>query len=185
MVKRWWLWSGLAVIGPTVIAFAVQGCDTAVIVPDGDGGNSGIGGESVVATYVTVTTSEADAGQDALPDVTDPPCENPPPPIQDFQCDPYHQNNGDCLANEGCYIYVQYPEEKCGQEVYGSFCVPAGTGQQGDECFGGNECAAGLDCVVTGSGTQCVTLCPLEGDDHCPPGFVCEPIDVDGFGGCL
>ena len=108
-----------------------------------------------------------------------------PPPIEDFVCDPYAQFNGDCPEGEACYIFVEYPYEPCGQEVYGSFCAPPGGGEQGDICNGGFDCAAGHVCVITGSGTQCVALCPLTGDDGCPPGMVCEPIDVEGFGGCL
>ena len=120
-----------------------------------------------------------------LPDYVDPGCKDEPPPIQDFTCDPYAQFNGDCLPGEGCYIYVQYPTVPCGQEVYGSYCAPAGTGQQGSPCGGGQDCSPAHVCVITGSGTQCVELCPLTGQDGCPSGLVCEPIDVEGFGGCL
>ena len=60
-----------------------------------------------------------------------------------------------------------------------------GTGQQGAGCQGGQACAAGFACVVSGSGDQCVQLCELQGGSSCPPGLVCEPIDVKGFGGCL
>lgn len=131
------------------------------------------------------TTNPGVGGSGGLPGIEDPGCKDKPPPIEDFQCDAYNQNNGDCMPGEGCYIYVQYPSQPCGQEVYGSFCAPAGTGQQGDPCGGGFDCGAGNVCVVTGSGTQCVQLCPLFGDDGCPAGLVCEPIDVEGFGGCL
>lgn len=120
-----------------------------------------------------------------LPDYDDPGCDDQPPPLEAFDCDPYNQFNGDCGPGEGCYIYVDYPSMPCGQEVYGSFCSPAGTGQQGASCGGGQDCAPAHVCVITGSGTQCVELCPLTGPDGCPPGLVCEPIDVEGFGGCL
>jgi hypothetical protein len=126
-----------------------------------------------------------DAAKDAFDEYVDPGCPDAPPPIQDFSCDPYNQGNGDCGPGEGCYIYVDYPDEPCGQEVYGALCIPSGPGVQGDSCTGAQACAAGYCCVVTGSGTQCVKLCPLEGEDDCPPGLVCEPIDVEGFGGCL
>jgi hypothetical protein len=128
-------------------------------------------------------SSFTDAPKDAFDEFVDPGCPDKPPPILDFQCDAYNQNNGDCPPGDGCYISVDYPDEPCQQEVYSTFCMPAGLGQQGDSCNQG--CAAGHVCVVTGSGTQCVKLCPLKGNDDCPPGLVCEPIDVEGFGGCL
>jgi hypothetical protein len=82
---------------------------------------------------------------------------------------------------------VKYPEpgEVCGQELYGSRCATAGSGGQGAACSGGADCQGGFVCVVTGAGNQCVELCPLVGNDDCPPGLVCEPIDIPGFGGCL
>ena len=126
-----------------------------------------------------------EAGKDALDEYVDPGCPDVGPPIEDFQCDPYKQGNGDCGFDEGCYIYVDYPSEPCGKETYGAFCMPVGPGGQGDSCNGGQDCGAGFVCVVTGSGTQCVEFCPLSGNDGCPPGLVCEPIDVEGFGGCL
>jgi len=126
-----------------------------------------------------------DAGKDAFDEYVDPGCPDVGPPIEDFACDPYNQGNGDCAGGEGCYIFVSYPDEPCGKETYGAFCLPIGPGGQGDSCNGGQDCGAGFVCVVTGSGTQCVEFCPLTGNDGCPPGLVCEPIDVEGFGGCL
>jgi hypothetical protein len=174
----------LAVVGPWGSLALIGACSSVTVVgqqpSDGGGGHGGFifldggGGDDT-----------SDAGKDALPDYEDPGCKNKPPPIEDFLCDPYAQGNGDCGPLEGCYIYVDYPVEPCGQEVYGSFCAPQGSGQQGDGCNGGQDCAGGFVCVITGSGTQCVQLCNLEGADGCPPGFVCEPIDVEGFGGCL
>lgn len=128
---------------------------------------------------------DADPPHDAFPDYTDPGCPDAPPPIYDLQCDPYDQDNGDCGLGEGCYIYVQYPTEPCGQEIYGAYCFPEGSGGQGAPCGGGQDCAAGFVCVVSGSGNQCIQLCHLSGPDGCPPGLVCEPIDVEGFGGCI
>ncbi|WP_129356725.1 hypothetical protein [Sorangium cellulosum] len=127
----------------------------------------------------------ADAGEDPLDEYIDPGCPDAGPPITDFQCDPYDQASGSCGPGEGCFIYVQYPREPCGQEIYGAYCALAGSGGQGDPCGGGEGCGAGFTCVVTGAGTQCVALCALDGDDSCDPGFVCEPIDVQGIGGCL
>lgn len=159
------------------------GCGPSVAVepPGADGG--GMGGEG--GEFTTSTGPLWDAGKDAFDEYIDPGCPNNPPPIEDFQCNPDDQLNSGCFPGEGCYIYVSYPSEPCGQEIYGAFCAPAGFGVQGDPCGGGLDCAAGFACVVTGSGTQCVKLCPLQGNDNCPAGLVCEPIDVEGFGGCL
>jgi hypothetical protein len=156
------------------------GCGNTVIVSDEPDGAEGIAGHGPDASGTG--GNKADAGKDALEEYVDPGCPDTDP-ITEFQCDPYDQSSGDCGPGDGCFIFVQYPEEECGQEIYGAFCQPAGFGGQGDPCTDG--CRAGFDCVVTGSGTQCVQLCALNGDDGCPPGLVCEPIDVEGFGGCL
>lgn len=169
---------------PTTVGAFFAGCSNNVIVPPGDTGGGGSGGDQPTSSSKS-TGSGKDAGKDAFPDYTEPVCPTKPPPIQDYQCDPYHQGNGDCASGEGCYIYVQYPSDPCGQETYGALCMMAGSGQQGDPCQGAQSCGAGLACVVTGSGTQCVQLCPLTGPSGCMSGLVCEPIDVEGFGGCL
>ena len=122
---------------------------------------------------------------DAQPDYVDPGCPDAGPPLMDFTCDPYHQHNGDCPGNEGCYIFSTPPQTLCGQETYGAICAPQGAGMQGAPCGGAQQCAAGFTCVVSGSGDQCILLCALMGTTGCPDGLVCEPIDVQGFGGCL
>jgi hypothetical protein len=122
-------------------------------------------------------------GSGGLPEVPDPGCADPPPPQEEFTCDAYNQKG--CPPGQGCYIFVQYPQETCGQEIYGSICAPGGTGKQGDDCGGAEQCAGGYVCVITGQGTQCVKLCKLTGSSGCPDGLVCETIDVKGFGGCL
>jgi hypothetical protein len=126
-----------------------------------------------------------DAGAaDALPDYVDPGCPDAGPPVQMFECDPYKAANG-CPDGQNCYIYGQPPADPCGQELYGSTCQPGGIGTQGTPCGSATDCASGYVCVISGSGTQCIELCKLSGDATCPPGLVCEPIDVEGFGGCL
>lgn len=166
-------------------AAAASGCNQVIVVEDDDdagrrpdarhdGKVHGYGGED-----------PGEAGPDVLPDYVDPGCPDPGPPLNDFECDPYHQGNGDCFPGDGCYIFVQYPSKPCGQEIYGSRCQPQGTGSQGSPCDGALDCGGGFVCVVSGSGNQCVKLCKLSGEDGCPAGAVCEPIDVEGFGGCL
>ncbi|MBI4703303.1 MAG: hypothetical protein HY744_19475 [Deltaproteobacteria bacterium] len=166
---------------------APAGCGSSVVVEQVPAGAAGGGGGFIFLDAGTDTGPVVpDAGiHDALPDYVDPGCPDKPPPIYDYLCDPYDQFNGDCAPGEACFIYVQYPEEPCGQELYGSFCSVAGSGVQGDPCGGGLDCAGGFVCVVSGSGNQCVQLCKLNGPSGCPPGMVCEPIDVEGFGGCL
>jgi hypothetical protein len=174
--------AGLAALG----LIGVSACGNNVTLPSGTGGEGG-GGAGSSSSLVPSTSSGLDGGggSGGLGSIVDPGCEDPPPPIQDFACDPYAQGNGDCAPGEGCFIYVQYPPEPCGQEIYGAFCSPAGPGTQGSPCFGGQDCGAGYVCVVSGSGNQCVALCPLDGSIPCPSGLVCEPIDVEGFGGCI
>lgn len=175
-----------ALFAPTAFMFAgTTGCDNNVIVPGADGGG-GEGGDGIgLIPSNSSTNTGGDAGLDALEEFVDPGCEDKPPPFEDFQCDPQDQPNSGCQPGEGCYIYVQYPEDPCGQEIYGAVCAPEGVGQQGDPCGGAQDCSGGFVCVVTGSGTQCVVMCDLSGSNDCPSGLVCEPIDVDGFGGCL
>ena len=170
-----------------LVAGTATGCGNEIVVrPNGPPDNTGAGGEYVFLDSGT-GGEPVDAGEvkDAFDEYVDPGCPDKPPPEQNFTCDPYAQGNGDCLPGEACYITVEYPMEPCDPEVYGSFCYPAGPGGQGAPCNGTLDCQAGYCCVVTGSGTQCVQLCSLTGDDGCPAGMVCEPIDVVGYGGCL
>lgn len=113
----------------------------------------------------------------------DPGCPDAAPPPKIEECDPFANPTG-CGPGEGCYPTVQYPQFKCDQEVFGTICAPAGTKTQGQPC-GGELCAAGFVCVVTGLGTQCVKICKLEGASSCQPGLFCVPIDVEGIGGCF
>lgn len=152
---------------------------------DAQGGSAGIGGTTPThdagkdssAGSAGVGGSEVDSGY------VDPGCPDADPPQPDLQCDPWAADTG-CGPGEGCYPYVIYPGSVCQQETYGTYCIPAGIGQQGDPC-GGEACAAGFVCVITGQGNQCVQMCQLQGADGCPPGLFCLPVDVEGFGGCF
>jgi hypothetical protein len=179
----------LALLLPSAGAWAVSsGCGNELVIRErssdegGGGSDPGTGGGGV---EIAAMSSGGDAGPDGFDAWVDPPCEDTPPPIEDFACDPYDQDNGDCLDGEGCFIFVEYPPDVCSQEIFGSVCLPEGPGEQGDSCAGPTDCQGGYVCVVTGSGNQCVEFCNLEGESGCPPGLVCEPIDVEGFGGCL
>jgi hypothetical protein len=178
------LLAGLS-IPALLVGVAASGCGEVIEIDPGE--DAGKGGDARHDSKLTTGVGGDDPGEDgpdALPDYVDPGCPDATP-IEDFECDPYKQFGGDCPLGEGCYIFVQYPTEPCGKEIYGAFCQPAGPGKQGDPCAGGRDCGAGFVCVVSGSGNQCIKLCKLSGDDGCPPGLVCEPIDVEGFGGCL
>lgn len=187
MRQRFFLLLAALCLPAPVLGAVSAGCGSTIVEDDPDASSGGGGGSSHSDGQVPTGPGSGgkDGGKDALPDYTDPGCPDAGPPVSSFECDPYDQANSGCAFGEGCYIYVQYPDEPCGQEVYGSVCLPSGPGQQGDSCNGAQDCGAGFVCVVSGSGTQCVQLCPLKGPDGCPPGLVCEPIDVEGFGGCL
>jgi hypothetical protein len=176
----------LSLVPATTIA-AAGACGGVTYDPDDDaqgGAGGGTGGDDATSGSAG-HQSDGGGGKDAFDEYVDPGCPDAGPPISDFQCDPYAQGNGQCAPGDGCFIYVQYPEEPCGQEIYGSVCAPQGPGQQGDGCGGALDCSGGYVCVISGSGNQCVQLCALAGEDGCPSGLVCEPIDVEGFGGCL
>jgi hypothetical protein len=164
---------------------AAAGCGSTIVETNPDETDGGTPDAKHDAKHDGDVIDSSSDAKDALPDYVDPGCPDAGPPITAYACDPYQQFNGDCPPGQGCYIYVQYPEEPCGQEVYGAACADTGPGQQGDPCGGGQDCGGGYVCVVSGSGNQCVKLCNLKGEDGCPAGLVCEPIDVEGFGGCL
>jgi len=194
------LGAGLSLVGAPLIFLSMSlatagGCKGNVIIP-GRGG-SGSSGTLDGTGSSSGSKMGGDAGKDAFDDYMDPPCKNPPKPITDYKCPPYSQGpncNLDpqyqntehcCAADEGCYIFVDYPSQPCAAETYGAVCAPAGPGGQGAACMGPSDCVAGASCVITGSGNQCVMLCQLMGPSSCPDGTVCEPIDVSGTGGCL
>ena len=82
------------------------------------------------------------------------------------------------------YLMNTLSYDDCAQEQFGTRCAPEGSGRQGDPC-GDRNCASGFICVLTGEGTQCVQLCHVFGENTCPPGFLCDPVDVQpGIGGC-
>lgn len=162
------------------------------VFPGGSAGNA-TGGSA------TGGRPSVDAGPDARPDgpvtdsgpppidagpdgFVDPGCPDAAPPEPQEECDAFDPSS--CGPGFGCYPFVQYPSEPCGQEIYGTTCQPAGQGEQGQPC-GGSLCAPGFVCVISGVGNQCVQVCSLEGDDDCPPGLFCVPIDVEGFGACF
>jgi hypothetical protein len=113
----------------------------------------------------------------------DPGCPDVPPPTPIHECDPF-ADVGECDFGERCTPYVQYPEDTCQSEVFGTICSLEGPGVQGDDCTD-TSCAAQHVCVTTGQGNQCVHICRLDAPDDCAPGLLCQPLDVDGFYICF
>ncbi len=114
----------------------------------------------------------------------DPPCPEPrPAPRRAYECDPIRQQN--CAINQGCYVYVDPPTERCDVETYRARCFAEGTRRQGQFCAAGAECAVGFSCFVTGAMNRCLRLCRLDGTgDACARGLVCQPTDLPDFGAC-
>lgn len=141
----------------------------------GNGGRGGSAGSAGSAG--TWGGSAGSAGYE------DPGCPPQEPLPHQKECELFDGPSG-CGFGLSCFPFVQYPTEPCGQEIYGTLCLPAGTGRQGDPCSG-EPCAAAHVCVITGQGTQCAQVCPLTGEDDCPPGLVCGSVDVEGVGVCF
>ena len=123
--------------------------------------------------------------RDVRSDYVEPDCPDAAPLPVRIECDLSAAYSG-CPSGQACYPYVFYPDsdDDCAQEQYGTTCAPEGDGVQGDPCTGAS-CAGGHSCVLTGQGTQCVELCDVFGENTCPPGYLCLPIDVQpGVGGC-
>jgi hypothetical protein len=149
-------------------------------------GGSAAGGSSSVAG----TSARAGSGGKPVdePDPIDTACpveELPPPSLE---CDPYRVGSGDCAAGSGCYPFVDHPEGKgCDAQIYGTRCVVAGVGIQGDRCGDdtGDWCAPGFVCVVgQRAGKRCAALCKPGVDSQCAGGLICGDLDVSGFGVC-
>jgi hypothetical protein len=175
---------GAAVAQVILVAASFVGCTSSVIdVPPGTGGSTPDAGHHTMVPFGGGGSWPDGGGYDAT--YEDPGCPDAGAKPMMFTCDAYHQGNGDCPPGDGCYIYVVYPMDPCAQETYGSMCAKQGPGKQGSGCGGAQDCSGGFTCVVTGSGNQCAALCPLVGPNACTGGTVCEPIDVEGFGGCL
>ena len=113
----------------------------------------------------------------------DPGCPEVPGAVEDRECDPLGVPTG-CGDGLACFPYVDYPNDPCAPERFGSRCDVEGVGMQGDECSL-QGCAGGFLCVATGQGTQCAKLCELPSSGQCPPGLVCGSVDIEGYGVCF
>ena len=184
-------WGRIVALLAALALPASCGGTTGVEPETSETGGSDSGGTSGVGTggRLPVDASDADDIPDVVQDVNSdyvaPVCPDAPPPPIEQECDLFSEVSG-CPPGLGCFPYVEYPApgDDCAQERFGTECFLAGTGRQGDPCDAG-DCAANHLCVLTGEGTICVELCSTLGGDTCPPGLLCEPIDVQpGVGGC-
>jgi len=177
-----------------------MGCGGAVAHSDGSAGTLATGGKTsgrAGATSVSGFTGRGgaggNAGSETTPDggLVDPepvetgcqPEDLPPPEIE---CDPF--TAGSCASGLGCYPFVDHPEGSgCEQQRYGTICLPAGQGTQGQLCGEDSSdwCAPGFVCVVgQRAGKRCAALCELGAPNKCSGGLICGDLDVAGFGVC-
>ena len=118
---------------------------------------------------------------DAEPGDVGPVCPDPGPPIEAYECDVLAQRG--CEEGLACYAWTETTDDPCAREVYLSGCLAPGTGSHGDSCDA--WCEPGLECFVTGEGTQCLHVCDfLGGEPRCPMGRICRPTDLPGLGAC-
>lgn len=175
------------------LVFLALGCGGSVAPDDGitydDAGNPILDG-ALDAKHDARTDTRRDGGPDtSVSDVEpdtwiDPMCPDAPAPKPDYRCDPLKPPPGDCKTGQGCYVWVEYPDDPCEHEIYRSGCFAVGTGKQGDPC-GSTMCAAGYACVASGAGNVCVKMCKPGAPAVCPEGLVCHTTDVPGVGGCM
>lgn len=183
-----------------VLALA-SGCGGAVAHNDGDptagqsvgGTRSSSAGASFGGSSGTLgrAGSNGNAGSVSAggglmdPDPVDSGCPMQDLPPPEVECDPF--TKGVCGPGAGCYPFVDHPQGSgCDQQRYGTLCLTAGQGKQGDLCGdGGDSCAEGFVCVVgQRAGKRCAALCKLGSTDQCTGGFICGDLDVAGFGVC-
>lgn len=144
-------------------------------------GNLGRGGSGASAG----SDSTLDAGlEDPAPVETGCTSAELPPP--ELACDPFA--TGQCGEGVGCYPFVDHPDGTgCDQQRYGTVCLPAGHGTQGQLCGEDSSdwCASGFVCVVgQRAGKRCAKLCKLGSANTCSGGLICGDLDVAGFGVC-
>jgi hypothetical protein len=173
--------------------FALLHCGgTVVTVPaDGAGGSAGHAGRASHAGSSSFA-GRASGGSSSVPldaafdEYADPGCPDAGPPTQVNECDPFSATPT-CPFGEGCFPFVEHPfGQGCGAQSFGTACLLAGSGHQGDACGDGtSECASGFVCVVGSQpGKHCVKLCRMSDPSSCPRGMICGELDVEGYGVC-
>lgn len=148
------------------------------------GGTGGTGGGRAGAGGSSGSVSAGGGVMDPPPVDSGCAMQDLPPP--DVQCDPF--TPGECGPGAGCYPFVDHPQGTgCDQQHYGTVCLSAGVGKQGDSCGAdvGDFCAEGFVCVVgQRAGKRCAALCKPGATDPCTGGLICGDLDVAGFGVC-
>lgn len=176
----------LALLASVAVLFGCAGSVETVDAEDESetGGATGTGGFATGGASGTggYGTSGGSGGTYIEPECPD---EDPPPVIS--ECDAFNLPSG-CEEGFGCYPYLDYPfGEGCGHARFGTQCVPASTGEQGELC--GDDlgyCAPGYMCVVGAvSGRRCGKICEPVADHGCPAGLICGETDIAGFGVCF
>lgn len=171
---------------PTLFAAAVLCACSSTVTPSG-----AVDGGADASSDARVLRDGAEAGRDvqvfdtAAYDVfRDDACPGSrPPPQRDYRCDPFAA--GQCPPGEGCYVFIEYPSQRCGSETYRSLCLSAGDVPGDGFCNRDTRCAPGFSCFVTGASNRCLQLCRLDGaPPQCPRGRVCEPTDLPDYGAC-
>lgn len=156
--------------------------------PDDETPSGGSGGGPIDATggFGVGGTGGGTGGMPEDPYI-EPECPDEDPPPVYSECDPFAPESG-CLDGDGCYPYLDYPYgEGCGHASYGTICVPASTGEQGEFCGdNGTYCAPGYMCVVgAAGGKRCGKICQPVKDHGCPDGLICGETDIQGYGVCF
>jgi hypothetical protein len=173
----------------TLGAFLAFGCAGSVETIEREdvsetGGADGSGG---FATGGTAGSGGSEASGGSGGTYVEPECPDEEPPPVDSECDAFAAVSG-CTEGLGCYPYLAYPYgEGCGHAQFGTRCVPASTGVQGDFCGESlGYCAPGYMCVVgAAGGRRCGQICEPVADHGCPPGLICGETDIAGFGVCF
>lgn len=189
-------------VGSYALAFGFAvACGGSVVHNDGAGAGADRGsgaGSSGAGAHASAgnpgrSGSGGGAGLDSTPDagLVDPQpvetgCTSAELPPPELACDPFV--SGQCGDGAGCYPFVDHPEGSgCDQQRYGTVCLPAGHGTQGQLCGGdaSDWCASGFVCVVgQRAGKRCAQLCKLGSPNTCSGGLICGDLDVAGFGVC-
>lgn len=165
----------------SLAALAAFACSSATPLRDRDAGDGGSDG-----AILPDGAPWPDSGvwwPDAAPPDIGPACPDPGPPRMELECDVLAQEG--CPPGLACYGWTETPIDPCEREVYRTSCFTPGTGGAGAPCGDAGWCAAGLECFITGEGTQCLYVCAITGGEpRCPAGHICRPTDIPGIGAC-
>ncbi len=151
------------------------------------GGSGGMGGTGGGRAGAGGSSGSVSAGGSAMdPPPVDAGCAMQDLPPPDVQCDPFKRASA-ARARAVTRSWTIRRGTGCDEQRYGTVCLSAGLGKQGDLCGDdiGDFCAEGFVCVVgQRAGKRCAALCKLGATDQCTAGLICGDLDVAGFGVC-